>query len=159
MATDEAKYEERRKKAIARYRIQVDFYERTKSDARWKHYALQSVVIIATAITPFMIIASAPIWLQALTPALATISLGIDTLFKFHESWVRRARTVETLKREFHFFDTRSGKDYAASIPDDEALDRFIDRTEQASEGELGEWEHSRLASNKPTESKTPSAP
>jgi len=146
---DVANHEERRRKALARYESQLAFYEKTKKDARIRYYALQSLVIIASAITPVLIVASVEKWIQAAAPTLATISAGLLAIFQFNDAWLRRARTVEVLKSEFFLFDTRSGKHYAATIPDDQVLETFILRTEKIYADERGEWQRSRIQTTK----------
>src|SRR5262249_46332834 len=141
MTNDEPQHAERRKKALARYDRQIAHYEKTKKHARRLYYALQSLVIIASAITALLILASVPKWMQAAAPTLAAILAGLLAIFQFNDAWLRRARTVELLRSEFHLFDTRCGRHYATTIPDDQALDAFILRTEKIYADERGEWQ------------------
>jgi Protein of unknown function (DUF4231) len=141
---NEAKYEDRRKDAVARYELQVAFLEKGKRDARRLYYTLQSTVIVATGITPVLIVAGADQWIQVAFPAAAGIAASVSALFQYHRSWLRRALTVEALKSEFHLFSTRAGKVYQTSTPDDEALNRFIKRTEQIYKDERDDWIRSR---------------
>jgi len=138
-------YEDRRTKALARYQSQVDFYEKTKKDARVRYYLLQLTAIISSAITPLLIVASVERWIQVAAPTVATISAGLLAAGQFKESWLRRARAVEALKSEFALLDTRSGKNYSAQIPEDKALETFILRMERICSDETGEWRRARI--------------
>ena len=134
-----------RAKALGRYQSQVAFYEKTKRDARVRYYLLQAVVIISSAITPLLIVASVDRWIQVAAPTVASISAGLLAAGQFKESWLRRARAVEALKSEFALFDTRSGKNYSAQVPDDKALETFVLRTERICADERGEWRRTRI--------------
>jgi hypothetical protein len=144
MSDDNATYEERRRKAVSRYDKQVAFYEKGKTDARRRYYALSTVVIVCSSLTPVLILIEATKWIPAACSALAGIAAAVLALFQFQGSWLRRADSAEALKREFHLFDTRTGEGYQAPVSDDAAVDTFITRTEQMYESELGDWKRSR---------------
>jgi Protein of unknown function (DUF4231) len=144
MSDDNAKFEDRRHKAVRRYETQVAFFEKGKNDARRYFYALQTVVIVCSSLTPVLILAGTENWIPGTCSALAAIAAAVSALFQFQGSWLRRADTVESLRSEFHLFDTRTGEGYQAPASEEAALDRFITRTEQVYESERGEWKRSR---------------
>jgi hypothetical protein len=149
MAQGGITYEERRREAFDRYDNQVAFYERTKTDARRRYYALQVLVIVGSTITSVLILADAPKWMQGAAPAVAIIAASCQIIWQFKESWLRRAWALESLKRERILFDTRSGKRYAAPVSDDQAVERFILRAEDIYARERGEWRRSRVQKGK----------
>ena len=109
--------DERRKKALERYNSQVAWYEKTKRDARVYFYLFQTLVIVFSATTPVLILATDCKIVQAIFPAIAAILAGVLGIFQFQEAWRRRALALEALKSEFVKFDTRSGGDYSSSHP------------------------------------------
>lgn len=135
---------EKRVKAIDRYKSQVEWYEKTKTDARRWFYWGQTVVVILTGIAPLVILATEWKPLQALFPAVASIVAGLLGIWQLQDSWQRRAIALEALKSEFAKFDTRSGEDYRPPVTEDQAIERFVLKTEEIVGNEVAEWHRQR---------------
>src|SRR4051812_28172145 len=106
MSQDRTATDDPRAATLVRYETQLAFYERTKKDARRLFYALQVVVIVASAITPVLILISVEKWVQAAVPTVAAIGAALQATFQYRESWLRRARAAEALKSEYHLYLT-----------------------------------------------------
>lgn len=135
---------DRRNKAIERYKSQVEWYERTKNDARLRFYWCQTLVVFLTGVTPLVILATESKLLQASFPALASILAGVLGIWQFQDAWQRRAIALEALKSEFVKFDTRSGDDYRSPITEDQAIERFVLKIEDIVGNEVTEWRRQR---------------
>lgn len=140
---------ERRIKAVNRYQSQIEWYEKTKNDARLRFYWGQTLVVVFTGITPLVILATNEKWLQALFPAIASILAGVLAIWQFQDAWQRRAIAVEALKSEFVKFDTRSGDDYRPPITEDQAIEQFVLKIEHIVGNEVAEWQRQREKTGK----------
>jgi hypothetical protein len=135
---------ERRNRALNRYKSQLEWYERTKNDARRFFYLGQTLVILLTGITPLIILSTESKFWQALLPAAASIIAGVLGIWQFQEAWQRRAIALEALKSEFVKFDTRSGDDYRLPVTEDQAIDRFVLNIEGIVGNEVTQWQRQR---------------
>lgn len=135
---------DRRVKAIDRYKSQVEWYEKTKNDARRYFYWGQTLVVVFSGITPFLMLAIDIKWVHALFPALASILAGALGIWQFQDAWQRRAVALEALKSEFVKFDTRSGDDYRLPITEDQAIEHFVLKIEDIVGNEVAEWRRQR---------------
>lgn len=143
--TDKEKLNE----AMSEVQKHIAFYEGMKSSARKWHYFYLVVTIAATALTPVLINAPVERWVVTLAPALAIIATLVSEAFQYKESWRRRARAVEALKREVRLFRLRCGRLYAPPVTEEDAIRKFVVRTERVYETEQREWYLSREKSDK----------
>jgi len=132
-------FEQRLADAEQRYRKQIEWYEKTKADARFFHRLFQTIAVSLTGITPIVILATDSKLAQASPPALATLIAGIQGVYEWREAWRRRAKTVEALKSEYIKYKTRTG-DYGSTLTKDEALNKFILNMEKLIASEVEEW-------------------
>lgn len=119
----------------------IKWYEETKRSQRRAYWASQIITIVLSGITPILILVdSIPAVLQAIPPAIVTITIGLSGVFQWKENYLRFAHAAETLKSEKIRFKTRSSKDYNRKWGDAIVLDRFVTRVDIIAMGEVGEW-------------------
>ena len=130
----------RREYALRRVDEQVTWYER-HSGRQWLAFAVfQTAAVLLGSLTPVLILWSeVPKALQALPAALAAVAAGIVGIFHFPENKARYSFTAEALKSERVRYATRTGP-YGRGHSDEQALDRFVSRTEELAMQEVADW-------------------
>jgi hypothetical protein len=119
---------------------QVRWYERHSRADWWLYRTFQVAVVVLSGSTPLLLLfTNIPKGLQALPAATAAVVAAVAGAFHWHEDAVRWATTRELLKSELRQFNARADQ-YPAGLSDEEALDRFVTRTESLITRELESW-------------------
>ncbi len=116
-----------------RYLAEISWYDKKSLRNQIWYRALQSSLIILSALTPVLIAlaekADSMPWVKSLsliTSVLVAILATSLKTFKFEENWLNYRTTCETLKKEIHFFN--AGIDEYKDNQDREGL--FVKRVE-----------------------------
>ncbi len=134
-------FQERRDKALERYREEVQWYGRTKLAQRRAYQILQVCVIVFSGLTPILIlIDQVPKPLQALPAALAGILAALLATFRLQENYVRFGYTIEALKSELLKYETQADPDYGPEVDAQKAFERFVSRMEGMIMAEVTDW-------------------
>ncbi|ELA3117903.1 DUF4231 domain-containing protein, partial [Vibrio vulnificus] len=126
-----------------RYFELLYWFDSHKKSSMVSYYFFQVVVILFSTITPVVILidlGEGYKWLEGLLPAVAALAAGIQSLFKFNETWVSRAEASERLKSEFVYFKSRIGVLYDDTIHVDKAAENFLNRIEEINRLERNVW-------------------
>ena len=118
---------------------QIDYYT-AKSRSSKKYYTnLRITTIVLAASLPLIVsYADKSEYVKfaiALVGVVIAIIEGIQSLKKYHESWIENRYTGEALKRERIFFQTKAGP-----YKDGASLDKLVDRFEALADEENKRW-------------------
>jgi hypothetical protein len=113
---------------------------RSKRSKRCKssYQTIKAFQIIMSASTSIAALARFPFTDAALGTWLVILE-GLQTLFRFHENWVRSRVTSDLLKREKHFWEVRADPNSDLDLP--RAAKLFAKRLEAIVSDELSIWE------------------
>lgn len=119
-----------------RYESQTTWYRRRARQNQRSYYVLKVYAVCAAAAIPVVSALEIPLEIiGALGASIAALE-GLAAVFKFHENYLNYRTTAETLKKEFQFFNTRTGEYRSASEP--EVL--FVERVEAVISRENALW-------------------
>jgi hypothetical protein len=138
-----------------RYQDQVDWYS-DKASLNKRYYTFfQWGVIVASASVPVLIktLSGQLEWLTIIIALLLAIGTTVLKTFKYQEIWINYRTIAETLKKEWHFYDT--GLDVYAHTADKEGM--FVTRVEALISRENYAWLQMQLS--KEEEKKKPAPP
>jgi|SRR5579859_1568950 len=148
-----ADFQERRGKALERYRDEIQWYEQIKHRQRRAYLLLQVCVIAFSGLTPLLIlIDQVPKTLQALPAALAGVLAAILATFRLQDNYVRFGYTTEALKSELLKYEARGDRDYGPDVDDQLAFERFVSRMEGLIMAEVTDWRQSAIRKEQPEE-------
>ena len=120
-----------------RYQSQIGWYSTKASSNKNWYVILQWGLIIASSLTPILILIEAT---DKIIPALVAVAVAIMAsslkTFKFQETWLSYRTIAESLKKEKHFYDAEL-YDYQ-EVDDKEAL--FVERVEALISRENTKW-------------------
>ncbi|BDA71641.1 hypothetical protein CAL7716_058070 [Calothrix sp. PCC 7716] len=108
---------------------------------RCAYFISQFAAVVFSGITPILILMdSIPKSLQAIPPAIASISAGLS-VYNWRLSSVRSARAATLLENERLNFELRIGESYSQTLPDDTAIANFRKNVMQVQTQVLDDWE------------------
>jgi hypothetical protein len=150
-------FQERRGKALERYRDELQWYEQIKHRQRRAYQLLQICVIVFSGLTPILILIDQfPKPLQALPAALAGMLAAILATFRLQDNYVRYGYTTEALKSELLKYETRGDRDYGPDVDDQLAFERFVSKMEGLIMAEVTDWRQSAIRKEQPAEQQEP---
>lgn len=125
-----------------RYFDLLHWYESHKTTSRVSYYFFQILVILFSTLAPVILLIEIEgyRWLEGLFPAVAALAAGVQSLFKFNETWVSRAEASERLKSEYVYYKSRIGALYAEGVSNDQAAENFLNRIEEINRLERSVW-------------------
>lgn len=120
-----------------RYQSQIGWYSTRASSHKRLYVAFQWGLIIASSLTPILILVEAT---DKIVPALVAVAVAIMAsslkTFKFQETWLAYRTISESLKKEKHFYDAELYE--YQEVDDKEAL--FVERVEALISRENTKW-------------------
>jgi len=126
-----------REKAITYCQDLIEYYKSCRKSYRNTWYASQSATVILSAVTPLLILVNAPKILQAIPPALASITGGL-AVFRWQENWVISKATQEALEAELIAFEIGVTEYYR--VNDDKAIETFTTRINRLHLDQVQQW-------------------
>ncbi|WP_286952843.1 MULTISPECIES: DUF4231 domain-containing protein [Aminobacterium] len=109
---------------------QIEWYSQKSSwNKKWYERLKRLELAMAAAIPVCVGFLDGPIWLRgiiALLGASLVVIGGLHGLHNFHENWIEYRATSETLKHEWHFYNTKTGP----YKNEDDPFSLLVDRTE-----------------------------
>lgn len=161
---------DRRDTALSNCNEQIDFFQSAARRAHWLHGGSQIITIVISAAIPVLLLVDPeglPQWLvvdmstktlAALLSALVAIASGMAGTFHWHEQWVRSAFFTQQLLSERAKFATRADV-YGKARSEQQAIDRFVTRTEELRLMEAGQWRERTMERTKTVPSDTEQHP
>ena len=123
---------------------QIEWYDLRAGQNKIWYRALAAAAIALSAAVPVAVAGDLSGWVAAMLGGFTTIVVGLLSLLKCQENWVRYRSTAEMLKKERFFFETRTGP-YAGD-DDDARFDSFVERFEGTVSTEHQVWRHHQEA-------------
>jgi hypothetical protein len=136
--------ESRRERALKFCDKKLKDYRRERTWNHWAFVGFRAVAIVLGAITPALILATLPKWVQALSAAIVTVATAMITIFQWREEWVRSSVTTQQLEFERQNFSLQTTP-YAPSLGAEEALSLFMSRIESIIQADIAERSRGRL--------------
>jgi hypothetical protein len=119
-----------------RYRSEIAWYSRRARQNQLWYRVLKVYTVVAAAAVAALAAFDPPLEaLAALGASIAALE-GLAAVFKLHENWLNYRTTSETLKKEIHFYRSRTAEYRGAG--DAEAL--FVERVEAIISRENSLW-------------------
>ena len=138
--------QQRRDKALERYREEIDWYGHVKQRHRRAYQLLQVCVIVFSGLTPLLIlIDQVPKPLQALPAALAGMLAAILATFRLQDNYARFGYTMEALKSELLRFESQGDRDYGPDVDSQKAFERFVSKMEAMIMAEVTDWRQAAI--------------
>lgn len=99
----------------------INQYEKEKTLNKRFHYTSQGMIIVLTGITPLLLIMKLPDVYPALSSALASITAGLSSSFKFRDKYELHKSSLESLEIEIENFNLGTGRYYYKEDPNNKA--------------------------------------
>lgn len=126
--------------AEKRCRSSIEWYCSNAKLHRNAFYALQSLTILASAVSSIIVAADTGGLLPAIVPALGATAASLLASFGVRERWIRSAATAELLKSELFLFQLKSTQIYARNAAPEDPAATFASRIEAIILGETEAW-------------------
>jgi len=111
-----------------RYKKEIAWYDEKANCNRTLYHAFQWTLIILSAVTPILVVVGGQWqrWTAVVVSALVAIGTSALKTFQYHELWINYRTTCETLRKEIHYYQSRTSP--YTNTADPEGL--FVDRVE-----------------------------
>jgi uncharacterized protein YheU (UPF0270 family) len=124
------------------YCLKLERGQRLSATAfQWAYFFSQFAAVVFSGITPILILLdNTPKFVQAIPPAIASISAGL-AVYNWRSSSVRSRIALASLESERLNYELRVGTDYGSEHSEEEALAHFRNKVTQINLGVLRDWE------------------
>ena len=130
-----------REKALE-YCLELERGQRLSATAfQWAYFFSQFAAVVFSGITPILILLdNTPKFVQAIPPAIASISAGL-AVYNWRSSSVRSRIALASLENERLNYELRVGPEYGSGVSEEQALAHFREKVTQINLGVLRDWE------------------
>jgi Protein of unknown function (DUF4231) len=141
MGESQSLQEEKKQQALKECMRLEKNYESASAAFQSSYFLSQFVAVVFSGITPILILMdNVPKYVQAVPPALASISAGVS-VYDWRLNWARNRFSSESLKSERLNFDMRVTSDYDSKLTDEAALGNFRKNVMSIHHQAMREWE------------------
>lgn len=138
----------KRRKALEYCRTLEQGQRLSASAFQWAYFLSQFAAVVFSGITPILILLeNTPKYIQAIPPAIASISAGL-AVYNWRSSSVRSRIALASLESERLNYELRVGDAYNSGVSDEEALARFRENVTKINLDLLRNWEKLVLKEN-----------
>lgn len=144
MLTGERTQRSPRDKAVAYCKELIEYHKGCRAKFRNAWYASQAATVILSAATPVLILGNAPKVIQAIPPAIASITGGL-AVFRWQENWIIGKSTQEALESELIAFEVGVTELYRQN--EEKAVENFVIQINTLHSDHVKEWSNLLLKS------------